>query len=162
MNGKLPKNFKINLLIVIIFSTAMYAGMPKFMFKPDYDLWFSSASISDSAEVSIFYRVRINILLWRGVDLSYKVGSSSALDVALYRKHKWLLDRFADYATEEERQYAVDFAVNTGDEAFINFVSQTFYPVAEQPETTKSKAGTTTSATTMPPLAVTCRVTPSA
>lgn len=93
-----------------------------FVFEPDKDLWFSTARSDDS----MFNRARINVLLWRGADLTFTHASSSTLDLALQEKDKWLLDKFADYATEEERQYAVNFAVTTGDEKFIAFVRETF------------------------------------
>ncbi|MAD76253.1 MAG: hypothetical protein CML20_15945 [Rheinheimera sp.] len=112
-----------NFWIVIIFSTAIFVGLPTFIFQPDKDLWYVSARTNTTA----LSRARINILLWRGADLSYQPGNKiSTLGVALTRKNEWILKRFAQYATDAERKYVINYAIQSSDVEFIEFVNANF------------------------------------
>ncbi|WP_194756305.1 hypothetical protein [Aliidiomarina indica] len=108
-----------NFWVVSIFLFAMLLQLPMMIVNPDKALWMIAAD----TKVTPINRIRASVLLWRGSDLSFQVGNTgSILHLALDSRHLALLKKFAQYATESEREYVIEYAYRAGDQELLDLV----------------------------------------
>jgi len=93
-----------------------------FFLEPSEDLWWVAAE----KELSFVNKIRADLLLQRGADLSYEIAGTTPFKMTLRQRNYEMLSLMAQYVSDAEKQYALTYAETEGDAELLIFLRSNF------------------------------------